>query len=56
MVSFSEEDMKNKDKGIQNVEIANEILTVLFFLYQVHSIPRLWTSVVPSAFRHFLIS
>ncbi|XP_063682089.1 transient receptor potential cation channel subfamily V member 5-like [Bolinopsis microptera] len=31
------EDMKNKviDPGIQRVEIANEILTVLFFFYQV---------------------
>ncbi|KAL5253746.1 hypothetical protein ACHWQZ_G013497 [Mnemiopsis leidyi] len=29
------EDQDNKDPGIQRVEIANEILTVLFFLYQV---------------------
>lgn len=33
--TLSEEDQDNKDPGIQRVEIANEILTVLFFLYQV---------------------
>ena len=34
---ISAEDMKNRiiDPSIQRVEIANEILTVLFFFYQV---------------------